>query len=157
MKKILFVCTGNICRSPSAEAIARHKAKILKLEKKFIFDSAGIESYHEGEIPDMRAVVEGDKNNISFIGINARQIRKSDFEEFDYIFAMDKSHLQKMLEISPRHKEKIKLFLSFCEIKNSSNDEVTDPYYKDSQAFEQMFHLLEIATENLIKKLAVNL
>ena len=81
--KILFVCTGNICRSPTAHAIARHQAKLLKLENKFTFDSAGISSYHCGEKPDSRSVKVGKSKNISFSGISSRAITNEDFENFD--------------------------------------------------------------------------
>ena len=92
--KILFICTGNICRSPTAQAIARHQTKIQKLENKFIFDSAGTNNYHGGEVPDSRSVKVGKERNISFSNIHSRQIVSQDFENFDLIFAMDRDHLK---------------------------------------------------------------
>lgn len=152
MNKILFVCTGNICRSPSAEAIARHKAKSLGLENNFIFDSAGTEGFHDGEVPDPRSVRIGEERGISFDGIKSRKITSGDFEEFDLIMCMDKSHLNRLIQISPpQHHEKIKLFLRFCAAKNPWNDEVIDPYYKSTGSFEMVFDVIDSALGNLIK------
>jgi protein-tyrosine phosphatase len=150
--KVLFVCTGNICRSTTAEAIARHKVKAISLEKNFTFDSAGIAAYHIGELPDQRSVDIGKRHGISFDGIIARKIQQSDFKNFDLIMAMDRSHYSELTRISPiQYKEKIKLFLQFCEVKNLWNDEVIDPYYKRFDAFEEVFDIIELALKNLIK------
>lgn len=150
--KILFVCTGNICRSPTAEAIARHKARELKLENNFIFDSAGTEGFHIGESPDSRSMQVGEERGISFKNIKSRKIREEDFVEFDYLMCMDRSHKKRLLEICDReHHHKIKLFLEVCQAKNPWNDEVIDPYYKGSQAFDMVFDVIEQALENLLK------
>lgn len=149
MKKILFVCTGNICRSPTAEAIARHKAKILGQEKRFTFDSAGVDGYHFGEASDPRSVEVGKRRGISFEGIISRKIQQSDFENFDLIMAMDRSHQRRLTQIAPaQHQEKIKLFLEFCAAKNSWNDEVIDPYYKSGGAFDEVFDVIDEALES---------
>lgn len=152
MKKILFVCTGNICRSPTAHAIARHKAKELKAENKFIFDSAGIEGYHSGESPDSRSASIGKEKGISFDNIFSRKITTKDFENFDLIFAMDRSHLKHLLRISnPSYHHKIKLFLEFCDTKNSWHDEVIDPYYGSHKNFTEVYNVIEAAIENLFR------
>lgn len=153
MQKILFVCTGNICRSPTAEAVARHKAKILNLEKQFIFDSAGVESHHVGEAPDPRSAQVGKNHGISFSGIFARKITNTDFENFDLIMAMDRSHYDRLMRIAPlQYRNKIKLFLQFCGVKNSWNDEVIDPYYGSSRGFDEVFNVIDLAIEKLIIK-----
>ncbi len=155
MKKILFICTGNICRSPSAEAIARHKAKNLGLENKFIFDSAGIEGFHVGEAPDARSVEIGRKNGVSFFGIFARKIKNSDFADFDFLMAMDRGHQEKLLMISPQeYKQKIKLFLPFCKAVDLMGEEVIDPYYKDEESFKKVFFVIDSALENFFKNFA---
>lgn len=152
MKKILFVCTGNICRSPTAEAIARHKSKQLGLEKNFIFDSAGTDGYHAGELPNARSVATGEARGISFAGISARKITAEDFAEFDFLMCMDRSHRSKLLRMAPeKYHNKIQLFLEFCEAENKWNDEVIDPYYKSSGAFDEVFDVIDLAVENMLK------
>ena len=152
MKKILFVCTGNICRSPTAEAIARHQAKELNLENNFIFDSAGIEGFHVGEYPDPRSADVGMRRGVSFADISSRKIRKNDFADFDLILAMDRGHFSRLLAEAPqKYRNKVKLFLEFCTAKNSWNDEVIDPYYGDTQGFEKVFDVINLAVKNLLK------
>ena len=151
-QKILFVCTGNICRSPTAEAVARHQAKEKNLEDNFIFDSAGIEAFHVGESPDQRSLMVGMQHGVSFADISSRKIRKNDFADFDLILAMDRSHFSRLLAESPQeYRGKVKLFLEFCAVKNSWNDEVIDPYYGNNQGFEEVFNVINLAVKNLLK------
>ena len=152
MKKVLFVCTGNICRSPTAEAIARHKVKILGLEDRFVFDSAGTQGFHSGEAPDSRSAKVGVERGISFAGISSRKITAQDFAEFDFLMCMDRSHQKHLMAMAPKqHSEKVKLFLQFCQAKNPWNDEVIDPYYKGEQAFDMVFDVIDSALENFFK------
>jgi protein-tyrosine phosphatase len=151
--KILFICTGNICRSPTAEAIARQKAIIYGVGEEFIFDSAGINSIHSGESPDPRAVEVGEKYCISFDGIKSRQIQEQDFAKFDLILAMAKNHYDNVLKICPKqYQNKVHLLLQYCQVENKHNDEVYDPYYKGKEGFEEVFHLIDDAITNLFEE-----
>jgi protein-tyrosine phosphatase len=152
MKKILFVCTGNICRSPTAHAVARHKAKIHKKEKSFIFDSAGTDSYHAGESPDARSAKVGKERGISFDGIFARQITKQDFADFDLLLCMDRGHVARLRSRAPQEfHHKIKLFLEYCDAPNKWNDEVVDTYYGANKGFEEVFDVIDLAIEKLLQ------
>lgn len=152
MVKILFVCTGNICRSPTAHAIARHLAKKNNLDNQFIFDSAGTQSYHIGESTDSRSARVGKEKGISFNNIFSRKITNEDFKNFDLIFAMDRSHLSHLKRICPaQYHNKIKLFLEFCETENNWNNEVIDPYYDGSQGFYEVSDVIESAINNFFK------
>lgn len=153
--KINFVCTGNICRSPTAEAIARHKAKELDLENNFSFDSSGIQSFHAGEDPDYRSMEVGKRRGISFVGIKARKFENSDFSDFDLIMAMDRGHYSYLKQIAPKEfQDKVKLFLEYCDVKNSWNNEVKDPYYSSDKSFDEVYDLIELAVEKMIKKIS---
>ncbi len=125
MKKILVVCMGNICRSPTGEAILRAKAKEQGVNVQI--DSAGTIGYHQGNPPDPRAKAAGEKRGYSFSGIQARKVVAQDFEEYDLILAADKDNLADLQRDCPSHLQpKIKLFLSYID---SDYDEIPDPYY----------------------------
>lgn len=151
MKKVLMVCLGNICRSPMAEGILRHKAeeKGLHLE----IDSCGTSNYHKGEAPDKRARAIMKSKGISIDDLKARQLRSEDFQNFDHIFVMDHSNYSNALEIASmkEHQDKIRLLLSL----NSSSpiEEVPDPYFGGDEGFEHVFRLLDDACEEFIKDL----
>lgn len=154
VKKILFICTGNICRSPTAHAIARHKTKIYQQEKIFIFDSAGTDSYHVGQSPDARSVSVGNQNGISFAGIFARQINQNDFINFDFLLCMDRRHVKRLYSRAPeKYHHKIKLFLEFCDVDNKWNDEVIDPYYGGEKGFAEVFNAIDCGVEKLFQNL----
>ena len=154
MIKVLFVCTGNICRSPTAHAIANHITRKNSLQDKFYFDSAATDGFHVGELPDFRSVEVGRKRNIDFSGIFSRKFQLADFDKFDYIMCMDKSHHSKVLGMSePDNYEKVKLFLEFCEVPNNWNDEVKDPYYRYDGAFDEVFDVVQDGVENMLKML----
>ena len=146
---VLFVCLGNICRSPTAEAVFRHKAAEAGLEVKI--DSAGTHGYHIGKQPDKRSQAAGTARGYSFKGLKCRRVDESDFEKFDYILAMDESNLSNLRKVSPEeHHDKIHLFLSFAD---TEQHEVPDPYYGAKQGFELVLDLIESASDGLIKTL----
>lgn len=151
--KILFVCTGNICRSPTAEAIARQKAKVYQVEDKFTFDSAGINNIHAGNPPDPRAVATGSKYCIPFDGIVSRQIQEDDFDKFDLILTMDHGHYSSVMELCPQeYQHKVNLLLEYCEVDNNWDDEVYDPYYRTNNGFEEVFVMIDQAITNLFDR-----
>jgi len=146
--KILMVCLGNICRSPIAHGIMDHICKSKNLH--WNIDSAGTSGWHNGEGPDPRSTEVAQKNGIQIASQISRQILPSDFEFYDYIFAMDKSNLINIKKLAPQGQEhKIKLFLSFAEI--DERDEVPDPYY--SGGFDYVYGLIEKACINIIERI----
>lgn len=151
--KVLFVCTGNICRSPTAEAIARHKSHVYNVADKYVFDSAGINNKHAGNEPDPRAVAAGSDYCISFEGITSRQLKQEDFSNFDLVLTMDKGHYASALELCPdEYKNKVHLLLEYCDVENSWDDEVHDPYYGSDSGFEKVFLIIDQAIKNLFER-----
>ena len=141
MIRILFVCTGNICRSPTAEGVFRDLVDTRDLADRFAIDSAGMIGYHVGEPPDPRSVRMARDRGVDLSGQRARKIHEGDFEDFDYLLAMDRSHYEDMLSMAPeRHRDKIHLFLSFCE--DAATEDVPDPYYGGSDGFVHTFDLI---------------
>lgn len=147
--KILFVCLGNICRSPTAEGVLRHLSGIHNLDLEI--DSAGTAAYHIGKSPDARSAQAAGARGISMQGQSARQVATSDFYEFDYIFAMDKANYEDLLAIKPSNgSAHVSLFLK--EFGCMDHDEVPDPYYGGEQGFELVLDLLQDACEQFIQK-----
>ncbi|MBE9227013.1 low molecular weight phosphotyrosine protein phosphatase [Phormidium sp. LEGE 05292] len=147
--KLLFVCLGNICRSPSAENIMKHLVNQAGLSKEIICDSAGTSSYHVGSPPDRRMSVAAKLKGIQLVG-EARQFQRSDFEKFDLILAMDKENYRDILAIdrSRQYQDKVKLMCDFCTRHNLK--EVPDPYYGGPEGFNQVIDLLLDACEGLL-------
>ena len=154
VKKILFVCLGNICRSPAAEGIFNKKIKERDLENFFVVDSAGTGSWHVGNLPDQRMRTTALSRGIELTS-RARQIEENDLYEFDHILVMDKDNLNavKSLIKDDMHtiNSKIKLILSYSQ--KSQLDEVPDPYYGGQNGFEKVLDLLNDAIEELIDSL----
>ncbi len=154
VKKILFVCLGNICRSPAAEGIFNQKIKDRALENFFVVDSAGTGSWHVGNLPDQRMRTTALSRGIELTS-RARQIEENDLYKFDLILVMDKDNLDAVKSLTKDYKNsinsKIKLILSYS--KKSQLDEVPDPYYGGQNGFDKVLDLLDDAMDGLIDSL----
>jgi protein-tyrosine phosphatase len=151
MKKVLFVCLGNICRSAIAEGILIDKVKTEYLNIKV--DSAGTSDYHIGEAPDKRMQQKAIEHNLDISYQKGRQFIKTDFDEFDYIFAMDESNKENILRLSRTEEDINKVALFLEENHPDKNLNVPDPYYGGAQGFEDVYQMLDIACDNFIKNL----
>ena len=150
--KILFVCTGNICRSPSAEGVFRDIVNEQKLSQFFYIDSCGTHGYHTGQSPDSRSQYAAMKRGIDISQQIARTIEENDFNRFDYILAMDNYNLSFLQSMADEdYLDKIHLFLEYDE--NSKLIEIPDPYYGGEDGFEIVLDLLQQASIGLIKHL----
>ena len=147
---VLFVCMGNICRSPTAEGIFRHMINEKNISDFFITDSAGTHAYHVGAPPDHRAQDTAESRGIDLSDLRGRKVCVTDFDKFDYILAMDKDNYEILDEMCPAHKKnQLMLFLDFA--KGLAFDEVPDPYYGGTKGFEKVFDMLENASSGLIE------
>lgn len=148
MVKILFVCMGNICRSPTAEGIFRQIAKQQKLDDKVEVDSAGTHGYHVGEAPDSRTQRAAAVRGYDLSQIRARKVAPQDIEYFDLILAMDKTNLDNLRRLTtPDKYPRIKLFMDFAD--NFDDDEVPDPYYGLGHGFDLVIDMVEDAAKGL--------
>jgi protein-tyrosine phosphatase len=153
INSVLFVCMGNICRSPTAEAVFRHKADEQNIKLKI--DSAGTLGAHAREKPDHRAQKAGIACGYSFDGIKARKVTVKDFTDFDLILAMDEQNIKDLHKVAPLElQHKIKLFLDFAE--NNDESEVPDPYYGGANGFRYVLALVEDASDGLLKTLTTS-
>ena len=153
-KKILFVCLGNICRSPAAEAICKKKIKDRDLENFFVVDSAGTGGWHVGNLADPRMRETALSRGIELTS-RSRQIEENDLYEFDHILVMDKDNLHSVKLLTKNKlssvKSKIKLILSYS--KDSQLEEVPDPYYGGQNGFDKVLDLLDNAIDGLLDSL----
>ncbi|PSW04120.1 protein-tyrosine-phosphatase [Photobacterium rosenbergii] len=148
-QRVLVVCMGNICRSPTAEAVLR--AKVAERGLDIEVDSAGTIGYHQGELPDHRARSAGEARGYSFEGIRARQVVEGDFEVFDLILAADNDNLRDLKRSCPTHlHRKLALFLEFGR---PDVEEIPDPYYGGQRGFDYVLDLVEEASDGLLDKL----
>lgn len=151
MIRVLFVCMGNICRSPTAEGVFRHFVEEGGLNDYIEIDSAGTHAYHTGEPADRRATAAADRRGYSLVEIRARRVVATDFEQFDHIIAMDRDNVERLVDqADAEHHHKIRLFLDFA---NAQEDEVPDPYYGGAAGFERVLDLVEDASRGLLETL----
>ena len=149
---ILFVCTGNICRSPTAEGVFRHHVRAEGLENAFLIDSAGIEGYHTGDLPDSRSIKAALKRGVAIDDLKARRVKPSDFHEFDLILAMDSGHYSALKRLKPADaRAEVVLFLDFADPENPRD--VPDPYYGGPADFTLVLDLVEEGVDGLLRHL----
>lgn len=146
MNKILMVCLGNICRSPLAEGILRHKLSQKGLNH-ITVDSAGTSNYHTGECPDKRSAENARSHGIDISKLKARQFSKNDFDTFDMIFVMDTSNYNDVIELARDERDKQKVEMILNRVFPDTNMSVPDPYFGGEQGFENVFMLLDKACE----------
>jgi protein-tyrosine phosphatase len=147
VKRILFVCLGNICRSPSAEGVLRAMAAKRGIE--LVVDSAGTAAYHAGECPDKRSIKAAAARGYALAEIRARQVVSEDFARFDLIFAMDQHNFTQLMGLCPApFKHKVALFLA--EYGSQNLTDVPDPYYGQNDGFEYVLDLLEDACDRFL-------
>jgi low molecular weight protein-tyrosine phosphatase len=152
MTRILFVCMGNICRSPTAQGVFQRLIEQTGLSQEINIDSAGTHAYHVGNPPDPRAQAVALRRGIDLSALRARRISLGDFAKYDYILAMDRDNLNALLmNCPPEHSYKLRLFLDFAP--DLKVNEVPDPYYGGATGFEQVLDLVEIASEGLLRHL----
>jgi len=153
---VLFVCMGNICRSPTAEGVFRKYVEDAGLSASIIVDSAGTHAYHTGEPPDRRAQAAAERRGFSLTGIRARRVSDTDFERFDYILAMDKANLAALKEFAPEERHR-KMSLLLAHSTSHRELEVPDPYYGGAGGFERVLDLVEEASQALLEAIRRNL
>lgn len=149
MIKVLFVCTGNICRSPTAEGVFRAMAHTQGLSERVAADSAGTHAYHVGEPPDQRSAAAALRRGVDLSPLRARKLRLADFADFDLLLAMDRSHYQQMAQMCPKGAEdRLRMFLSFAPQLNLRD--VPDPYYGGGDGFERVLDMIEAGSRGLL-------
>jgi protein-tyrosine phosphatase len=154
MTKVLFVCLGNICRSPTADGIFNHLVTREKLDQKITVDSAGTSDWHIGKAPDARTVTAARQRGYDLSVLRARQVTARDFDEFDYVLAMDEANLLDLQRLKPStYTGHLGLFLDFA----TRNDyrEVPDPYYGGHDGFELVLDLVENAAQGLLNHIRI--
>lgn len=146
-----MVCLGNICRSPTAEAVFRSHLQSAGLAERVLVDSAGTAAYHQGEHPDSRSIAFAAVRGYDLSSMVARQVVWSDFEQFDYIFAMDKKNLTVLEQMKPEgSKAFLSLFLAGCV---EGDQDVPDPYYGGAQGFDEVLDLVEVAADYWLERI----
>lgn len=150
--RLLFVCMGNICRSPTAEGVFSALVQQQGLSEFIKVDSAGTHAFHISEPPDIRAQRAAQKRNVDLSSLRARKAITNDFHEFDYILAMDRSNYEDLESISPEDlRHKLHLFLDFAP--HLETRDVPDPYYGGPSGFERVLDMIEDASSGLLEYL----
>ena len=152
MLKVLFVCTGNICRSPTAEGVFRAMVERERLGHRITADSCGTHDYHVGDPPDPRAIRHALRRGYDIGGLRARMLDPDDFERFDLLLALDRGH-ERILkrQAPPVAKDKVRLFMSY--VPELRLTDVPDPYYEEPEAFDHALDLIERACARLLEEI----
>jgi protein-tyrosine phosphatase len=150
--KVLFVCMGNICRSPTAEGVFTKLVRERRLEAQFKIDSAGTHAYHIGDAPDLRSQKAALERGVELGHLRARKFTLGDFSDFDLVLAMDVNNFVLLSQACPdEHQNKVQYLLDYAP--HLKLREVPDPYYGDGYGFERVLDLVEAAAEGLLKNL----
>ncbi|WP_028487843.1 low molecular weight protein-tyrosine-phosphatase [Thiothrix lacustris] len=148
--KVLFVCMGNICRSPTAQGVFEHLVHSQGLSDRILIDSAGTHAYHVGNPPDKRSQGAAKSRGLDLSGQRARKVTLADIEAFDYVLAMDRTNLDDLQDmVAASQRERVRLFMAFAERWNV--DEVPDPYYGGESGFERVLDMVEDAAAGLLE------
>jgi len=153
--RVLFVCTGNICRSPTAEGVFRDLVKVQGLSNRVTADSAGIGAWHIGDPPDSRSIDEAMTRGVDISDQRARKLLLDDFEEFDLLLAMDYSHHDAMYQLCPpRLQSRIRMFMYYAQ--ETGISDVPDPYYGSGNGFSRVYDMIEAASIGLLDAIKTN-
>ena len=148
--QVLFVCLGNICRSPCSEGLFRRLVAKEGLESSILVDSAGTGDYHIGSPPDTRAITAAAMRDVDISDLKARQVRMSDFSRFDYVIAMDDSNYSNLVRhATAEQQQSIHLFRDFTD--HGGNRQIPDPYFGDESHFESVLDMIEEASMGLLR------
>lgn len=154
--RILFVCMGNICRSPTAEGVFRAQVAAAGLNERIVTDSAGTHDYHIGEPPDPRSIKAAAARGIDISDLRARMVRAEDFSRFDLVLAMDQRNQQALADLCPAGtSDRLRMFMEFAP--EAGRREVPDPYYGGSDGFAQVLDLCDAAARGLLEHLRTKL
>lgn len=149
---VLFVCMGNICRSPTAEAVFRHYVESAGLSERIVIDSAGTHDYHIGDRPDSRTQKAAQQRGYDMRSLRGRQVTANDFNKFDYVLAMDNANLANLQRMQPPLSDsKPRLFLQYA--RHHAEREVPDPYYGGADGFERVLDMVEDAAQGLLQEI----
>jgi protein-tyrosine phosphatase len=149
--KILMVCLGNICRSPLAHGILQ--GKVTEAGLNITVDSAGTNGYHDGELPDPRSIAKANEYDLDITNQQSRQITRSDIQEFDLIYVMDASNYNNVIALCSTTEEKTKVKMIMNEVQPGKNISIPDPYYGESDGFENVYQMLDLACDKIIENL----